>query len=73
MTLVFYAFWKDNQFLPDRTTHGGQLIAFLIVLIVNVVLSFYSAMAVLPVYALAQTADPSAVRSATKFLEDNYR
>ena len=72
LTLVLFALWKDNQFLPDQKDLE-KLVPFLVVLVINVLLSIFMSTSVLPVYALASLADKSSFPAAVEFLDQSMR
>ena len=73
LTLMFFAVWKDNQFLPEKS-QKNELAGFALVLSVNVVLSLFQSAVVTPIYSLVtHAADDKAVADACKFLERGVR
>lgn len=72
LTLVLYALWKDNQFLPDQA-RTPDVIVFFILLSLNIALSFFMSTCVLPVYAIVSVTDTDAFVAAGEFAERDMR
>lgn len=60
-----FALWKDNQFLPEQHM-TAPVVTSVVLLGINIAMSFFTSASVLPVYSIVSVADKTAFATAAE-------